>query len=236
MAEIRFRSDVAVTLVQHVGDDAGVCRAARVSTLGAAAADTAEAAGLVRYLVKHRHGTPFEHGLMTFLVEAPIFVFREWHRHRVGWNYSETSGRYRELEPVFWVPGLERKLKPAPGYKAARPEFVEGDEADHEAIQTSCRLAYRGAWQSYQVMLACGVALEVARAVLPVGIYSSMYATANPRSLMHFLSLRTHEPEAANVSYPQAEIEDCARQMEAAFARLYPLTHAAFCEFGRRAP
>ena len=234
--EIRFRSDVAVSLVQSVGDDAGVCRAARVSTLGTAAADTAEAAGLIRYLMKHRHGTPFEHGLLTFLVEAPLFVFREWHRHRAGWSYSETSGRYRELEPVFWVPPPGRKLKPAPGYKAARPEFVEGDESDHRLIKSACRGAYRAAWHQYAAMVQFGVALEVARAVLPVGTYSSMYATANPRSLMHFLSLRTHEPDAARVSYPQAEIEDCARQMEAAFAGLYPLTHAAWNEFGRQAP
>ena len=236
MMEIRFRSDVSVTLVQSVGDDAGVCRAARVSTLGAAAAGTAEAAGLIRYLMKHRHGTPFEHGLMTFLVEAPIFVFREWHRHRVGWSFSETSGRYRELEPVFWVPPRGRKVAPAPGYKASRPVFVEGDERQHEMIRSACRAAYDEAWNSYRAMVEDGTALEVARCVLPAAVYSSMYATCNPRSLMHFLSLRTHEPAAARVSYPQAEIEECARLMEAAFARLYPLTHAAWNEFGRQAP
>jgi thymidylate synthase (FAD) len=236
MAEIRFRSDVSVTLVQSVGDDAGVCRAARVSTLGTAAAGTAEASGLLRYLMKHRHGTPFEHGLMTFLVEAPIFVFREWHRHRVGWSYSETSGRYRELEPVFWVPPAGRKMIPVPGYKAARPQFEEAGGETLDWVRGACQLAYGEAWVNYRAMVDDGIALEVARCVLPVGLYSSMYATANPRSLMHFLSLRTHEPDAARVSYPQAEIEECARLMEAEFARLYPLTHAAFCEFGRQAP
>jgi thymidylate synthase (FAD) len=233
--EIRFRSDVTVTLVQSVGDDAGVCRAARVSTLGTAAAGTAEAAGLIRYLMKHRHGTPFEHGLLTFLVEAPVFVFREWHRHRVGWSYSETSGRYRELEPVFWEPNDARKIVPADGYKAARPEFVAEPKLCGY-VRTMARDAYKAAWLTYRDLVGNGVALEVARCVLPVGLYSSMYATANPRSLMHFLSLRTHDANAARVSYPQAEIEECARLMEAEFARLYPLTHAAWNEFGRQAP
>jgi thymidylate synthase (FAD) len=235
MAEIRFRSDVSVTLVQSVGDDAGVCRAARVSTFGAAAAGTAEASGLLRYLMKHRHGTPFEHGLLTFLVEAPIFVFREWHRHRAGWSYSETSGRYRELEPVFWEPNDARKIVPADGYKAARPAF-EADPKLCGYVRAQVRDVYKAAWFTYRDLVGNGVALEVARCVLPVGLYSSMYATANPRSLMHFLSLRTHDADAARVSYPQAEIEDCARLVEAEFARLYPLTHAAWNEFGRQAP
>ena len=95
---------------------------------------------------------------------------------------------------------------------------------------------YKAAWREYDEMVGSAVAREVARAVLPVATYSSMYATCNPRSLMHFLSLRTHEPTATRVSYPQAEIEDAARQMEAAFAGLFPVTCAAFLEFGRQAP
>ena len=233
---IRLRSDVSVRLVQHFGSDASVVAAARVSVEGVESARHLEAdpaPGLIRYLMRQRHGTPFEHAGMTFAVEAPIFVFREWHRHRVGWSYNETSGRYRELEPVFWVPPLDRKVKPAPGFKPARPEFVGGDEHDHELIQSECAAAYRRAWESYRAMLAAGVAREVARAVLPVGTYSSMYATCNPRSLMHFLSLRTGD---AGASYPQAEIEQAAKLCEAEFARLFPVTHAAFCEFGRVAP
>lgn len=239
MSEIRLRSDMTVKLVQHIGTDASVVAAAKVSTEGAESVrhlDGDTTSGLIRYLMRQHHGTPFEHASLTFLVEAPIFVFREWMRHRVGWSYNETSGRYRKLEPVFWVPDLNRKVKPAPDYRPARPEFVEGNEYDHELIQEQFGASYIVAWEAYRSLVAAGYALEVCRAVLPVGTYSAMYATCNPRSLMHFLSLRTHDPLAKAVSYPQAEIEDCARQMGTIFRDLFPLTHAAFCEFGRVAP
>jgi thymidylate synthase (FAD) len=239
MKTIKLQSRMSVKLVQHVGGDSSIVAAAKVSTEGAESAKhLAEevTGGLIRYLMKQRHGSPFEHASMTFLVEAPIFVFREWHRHRIGWSYSETSGRYRELEPVFWVPDLLRKILPVENFRASRPEFIEGDELYHEALQNACGTAYQAAWDAYQMMLEVGVAREVARTVLPVGTYTSMYATCNPRSLMAFLSLRTHETDAKFVSYPQAEIEECARQMEHEFSKLFPITHDAFCEFGRVAP
>ena len=96
--------------------------------------------------------------------------------------------------------------------------------------------AYQGAYDAYQDMLAAGVAREVARAVLPVGLFSSMYATCNARSLMHFLSLRTKDDRATVPSFPQREIEMVAERMEALWAGLMPLTHAAFNAHGRVAP
>ena len=239
MSEIRFRSDIRVSLVQHVGGDASVIAAAKVSVEGAESArhlDAEASSGLIRYLVRQRHGTPFEHASMTFLVEAPIFVFRVWHRHRVGWSFNETSGRYRELQPVFWVPQDGREMVPVENYKPARPQFVQADPQTIQYVTDAMFQAHGAAWDVYQRLVRRGVALEVARAVLPVATYSSMYATCNPRSLMHFLSLRTHSPSAAKVSYPMAEIEDAARQCETIFAELFPLTHAAFQEFGRQSP
>lgn len=238
---IEFRSDIGVKLVQSVGSDASVIAAARVSVEGPESVrhlgiDPGEKSGLIRYLMKQRHGSPFEHASMTFLVDAPLFVFREWHRHRVGWSYSETSARYRQMEPVFWLPPEDRPLRPAPGYRSARPQFVAGTEEDQWKVRSRLKSVALSAWLSYREMVEAGFALEVARAVLPVSLYTSMYATCNPRSLMHFLSLRTHDESARHVSYPQAEIEQAARQMERAFAELFPLTHGAFCEFGRVAP
>ncbi len=236
MSEIRFRSDVTVELVQAVGDDLAITRAARVSVAGAEAQETPEAmAGLINYLMRHKHGSPFEHGSMTFLVEAPIFVFREWHRHRAGWSYNEVSGRYKALDPVFWVPDLLRPVKEPTDFKPARPVLEAGTEADHEEIQDELMVSARWAWNSYRRMLRRGTAREVARAALPVGTYSAMYATCNPRSLMHFLSLRTHDPAAAHVSYPLAEIESAARQAESLFAARWPVTHAAWVKNGRAA-
>lgn len=240
-ANIEFRSDIGVKLVQSVGSDASVIAAARVSVEGPESvrhldADPGEKAGLIRYLIRQRHGSPFEHASMTFLVDAPLFVFREWHRHRVGWSYSESSARYRQMEPVFWLPRETRPLRPAPGYRPARPQFVAGTEEDQWNVRSRLKSVALSAWAAYREMVESGIALEVARTVLPVSLYSSMYATCNPRSLMHFLSLRTHYETAQHVSYPQAEIDEAARQMERVFAELFPLTHAAFCEYGRVAP
>ncbi|MER6401498.1 FAD-dependent thymidylate synthase [Kitasatospora sp. NPDC001603] len=235
----RFRSDVTVELVRSSAADSDVIWAARVSTAGeqsleALQQDPEKSTGLINYLMRDRHGTPFEHNSMTFFISAPIFVFREFHRHRSGWSYNEESGRYRELQPVFYVPGEERKLvqQGRPG----RYEFVEGTPKQFDVVAEQMEAAYQGAYRAYQEMLAAGVAREVARAVLPVGLFSSMYATCNARSLMHFLSLRTKKENATVPSFPQREIEMVAEQMEEQWARLMPLTHAAFEKHGRVAP
>ncbi|MER8105837.1 FAD-dependent thymidylate synthase [Kitasatospora sp. NPDC094016] len=234
-----FRSDVTVELVRSAAADSDVIWAARVSTAGeqsleAVQQDPEKSKGLINFLMRDRHGTPFEHNSMTFFISAPIFVFREFHRHRSGWSYNEESGRYRELQPVFYVPAEERKLvqQGRPG----RYEFVDGTPEQHRTTTEAMEAAYREAYARYQEMLAAGVAREVARAVLPVGLFSSMYATCNSRSLMHFLSLRTKKENAAVPSFPQREIEMVAEQMEQEWARLMPLTHAAFEKHGRVAP
>ncbi len=155
--------------------------------------------------MRDRHGSPFEHNSMTFFISAPIFVFREFMRHRVGWSYNEESGRYRELQPVFYVPGAERKL-----VQQGRPgkyEFVHGTAEQHKAVVAAMEESYAQSYAAYQEMLAAGVAREVARATLPVGLFSSMYATCNARSLMHFLGLRTQHELARVPSFPQREIE-----------------------------
>lgn len=242
MSDIMLRSDIYVDLIQDEGGDHMVVAAAKVSTDPDDALQWAyeeyrdDARGLINFLMKHRHGSPFEHGMMTFYVNAPIFVWREWHRHRAGWSYNETSGRYRKLEPTFWVPRADRPITPREPYKPARPRFDPLPAGEAEAVYAAYRTAYQHAWELYTELIGRGVSNEAARAVLPVGIYSQGWATCNPRSLMHFLSLRTHEPDAQYVSYPQQEIEEAARQMEAAFAHLYPLTYSAWEANGRVAP
>ncbi|MFB9366930.1 FAD-dependent thymidylate synthase [Kitasatospora sp. NPDC001664] len=238
-SEVKFRDDVTVQLVRSAAADSDVIWAARVSTAGeqsleALAQDPEKSAGLINFLMRDRHGTPFEHNSMTFFISAPIFVFREFHRHRSGWSYNEESGRYRNLEPVFYVPGADRKLvqQGRPG----RYEFVDGTPEQQSLVNERMEEAYRASYTAYQEMLEAGVAREVARAVLPVGLFSSMYATCNARSLMHFLSLRTKKENATVPSFPQREIEMVAEGMEAAWAELMPLTHAAFEKHGRVAP
>jgi thymidylate synthase (FAD) len=235
---IVFRSDMTVELVQSVASDAAVLFAARVSTKGEQSledvdADASRSVGLIRYLMRDRHGSPFEHNSMTFYVQAPIFVFREFMRHRIA-SYNEESGRYRELRPVFYVPGPERKLRQEG--KPGAYVFVDGTPEQHELVTRATKDACRTAYAAYQEMLAAGVAREVARIVLPVTTYSSMYVTMNARALMNFLSLRTKREDSTFPSFPQREIEMVAEVMESHFARLMPLTHAAFDAQGRVAP
>ena len=236
--DITFRSDMTVELIKHAASDADVIWAARVSTKGEQSladvdADPARSAGLINFLMRDRHGTPFEHSAMTFYIHAPIFVFREFMRHRT-FSFNEESGRYRQLEPVFYLPGADRKLVQTG--KPGAYEFTPGSPEQHQLVADVAADAYRQAYDAYVTMLAAGVAREVARVVLPVGLYSSMYATCNARALMNFLSLRIRRPDATFPSFPQREIEMVAEQMEELWAKLMPVTYAAYNTNGRRAP
>lgn len=236
--DVQFRSDVTVELVKSSASDADVVFAARVSTQGERSrasidADPAEASGLVRFLMRERHGSPFEHSVMTFYVSAPIFVWREHMRHRMT-SYNEESGRYRVLQPVFYTPGPERRLVQVG--KPGAYEFVDGTAEQSAVVTDAVRRATTEAYREYVRMLEAGVAREVARVVLPVSIYSSAYVTMNARALMNFLSLRRRSDDSQFPSYPQREIEMVAERYEELWAGLMPITHEAFVANGRVAP
>lgn len=248
MTDIEFSSEITTKLVRHMMADEFVVQAAQVSSKGETEVEELvrkyEAGEInverfINALVKGKHGSPFEHNAITFFVEAPIFVFREWHRHRIA-SINEMSGRYTELPGKFYIPGEDRvvvnrgtKMKPdfsspedvAETYRGIRDEVVD---TLHEQS--------RRAWVEYQFLLSLNVAPEVARLVLPVNIYSQMYWTVNARSLMNFLSLRSRQDGAAYVSYPQREIQMGAEQIEDIFAELMPHTYNAFIANGRVAP
>jgi thymidylate synthase (FAD) len=137
--------------------------------------------------MRSEHGSPFEHGTMTFYVKAPIFVFREFHRHRIAFV----------------------------------DDLMEG---------------YEQQWARYQRALDNGIANEMARIHLPVGIFSQMYVTMNVRALMNFLSLRIDSPDRKPRTRPQYEIQQVAKAMEESFAKAFPLVYDAFLKNGRRAP
>jgi thymidylate synthase (FAD) len=244
VSEIKFRSDVTVELVRSSASDSDVLFAARVSTQGeqtleAAAArvdaseDEKRSKGLINYLMRDRHGSPFEHNSLTFYVQAPIFVFREFQRHRIA-SYNEESGRYKQLDPVFYVPGPDRNLIQIG--KTGSYDFIPGTAEQTALVEQESRTASIQAYEAYQRMLEAGVAREVARIILPLNIYSSMYVTMNARALMNFLSLRTKREGTHFPSFPQREIEMCAEKMEDFWAELMPYTYAAFNENGRVAP
>lgn len=232
MTEVVFRSNMTVDLMDAMASDAAVVRAARVST-GAESRGAASDAGLIRFLMRERHGVPFEHCVYTFRVEAPIFVMRQLVKHRIA-SFSEESGRYRELRPVFYAPAEDRALTQVG--KPGAYQFEPGNVWQVRAVHHATREAAAEAWDRYAYLLAEGVAREVARTVLPVSVFSSAYMTLNARSLMNLLSLRTSHDGAAYPSHPQAEIEEVAAGMEAHFARLQPDTYAAFVAAGRVAP
>jgi thymidylate synthase (FAD) len=236
MTELTFRSDMDVEVVKCVGDDAGIAEAAWVSNYGGdIPQDQAERIpGLINFLMRDRHGTPFEHNSITYRISAPLFVFYEFHRHRVGWSYNEESARYRELEPVFYVPASDRALRQigSPG----RYKFELGSYEQMVITEASHMRAAQNAWEEYRHLLDKGVAKEVARNVLPVSIYKTMYATCNLRSLFAFLTLRRGHPLSTVPTHPLREIEMVAEKMEDAVRTRFPLAFEAFDKNGRVSP
>lgn len=235
--EPEFSSEIEVELIDSMGSDLTVCMAARVSTKGSdagAQASDDRQQGLINYLMKSRHGTPFEHNAMTFRVSAPIFVFREHHRHRIGWSYNEESGRYKQLDPKFYIPDESRSLKQEgkPGHYIGMPGTPEQYSLMHTLFTDGAIRQYN----DYEALLTSEIRREVARMELPLNIYSTMYATCNARSLMAFLSLRTADASATFPSFPQREIEMVAEAYEVIFASKFPVTYEAFVKHGRVAP
>ena len=236
---LTWRDDFTVSLMQNAGSDEMVIMAAKVSTHASKSADLSDftlegSQKFIDFLMKNRHGSPFEHGLMTFQIEAPIFVWREFMRHRIGHSYNEQSGRYMEMLPVFYMPPTHRPLVQVG--KPGAYQFVPGTEEQYSLLEEAFEQSVSLAWASYQDMLAGGIAKEVARQILPLNIYSSAYVTVNPRSLMSFLSLRTKDEMSVFPSYPQWEIEQVALGQQEVFADLYPITFESFDKFGRVAP
>jgi thymidylate synthase (FAD) len=253
--EIKLTSEITVKIIQSMGEDAIIAGAAWVSTNGAEAltkakADPTKVPGLINYVMKHRHGSVFEHSAITFFVHAPIFVWREWHRHRIGFSYNEESGRYKQLDPVFYVPSKDRAMFKVDSWKPGRPKFLTIEqrkellgstdngqtERQYGQLVENLKSSYEHSYRIYEDNLSMGFDPGLARDCLPVGIYSSCWVTCNPRSLMAFLSLRTHDETANHVSYPLHEIEVAARMVEDFLKQGWPITYKAFVDNGREGP
>ncbi|MFH1725235.1 MAG: FAD-dependent thymidylate synthase [Elusimicrobiota bacterium] len=214
MAEIRVLDKGFVRLVGSMGGDAGVVEAARVCYGGASKGEERDRK-LIGYLLEHRHLTPFEHAVLKFHVKCPIFVARQWFRHRFA-AYNEISYRYTKTSDEFYVPEAWRAQD-----KKNKQGSVESPSLDqrriHEAFSRSVDLARR----TYQEMIEAGVAREMARMVLPVNVYTEFYWTVNLRSLMNFLSLRAD-------AHAQAEIRRYAEALARMFSETCPWSYAAF--------
>ena len=215
-----------VRLDGALADDLSVVNGARVSFARRKEEMDESDEGLIRFLMRERHGTPFEHNAFRFHVRCPIFVAREWFRHRVG-SFNEFSMRYARASDEFYVPDAEdvRTQVGKPGSYSFEPVTDELAEQTREKLQE----VYDAAYQTYEELVEAGVAREVARAALPVGAYTEFYWTVNARSLMNFISLRNSETA-------QREIRRYAEACERFLEEQMPVTYAAFVANDRTAP
>jgi thymidylate synthase (FAD) len=225
--EIKVLDHGFVALDDSCADDLSVVNAARVSFNKHHQEMEEGDDKLIAFLLKNRHGTPFEQNFFRFRVKAPIFVFREWHRHRIGISINEWSARYSELKEEFYIPELEN----------VRGQIGKPGNYTYEKAATETATYFRyhlseqseAAFREYKIAIEMGIAKEQARFFLPVNIYSEMYWSCNARSLMNFLSLR-------NAPKAMWEIRNYAIALEDIFEKIMPITHKYFFENQRVAP
>ena len=234
LVETANRTDDRIDVLDHgfvrldgvLADDLSVVNAARVSFGRRREVMDERDEGLIRFLMRDRHGTPFEHNSFRFHIRAPIFVAREWFRHRVG-SFNEFSMRYARATDDFYVPAPEdvRTQVGKPGAYSFEPVSDEIADTTREELQR----VYEAAYATYEKLVELGVARELARAALPVGAYTEFYWTVNARALMNFLSLRNSETA-------QREIRRYAEACEHFFSERMPITYEAFVASGRLSP
>ncbi len=210
-----------VELVSVMGDDLTVVRSARVST-GSGSKGPERDRRLVEYLMRNRHETPFEHVVFTFHVKCPIFVARQWFRHRIA-SYNEKSGRYSEMSYEFYEPSKVRIQHP----KDRQMSLENNGRVDEVAVRRMISEVYDHSYDVYKKLLEMGVAREMARIVLPLALYTEFYWTVNMRSLMNFLSLRAD-------SHAQWEMQRYALAVARFFERCCPWSYEAFLKYSYR--
>ncbi|MDJ0625893.1 MAG: FAD-dependent thymidylate synthase [Candidatus Caenarcaniphilales bacterium] len=212
-----------VALIQQNGNDAMIVNSARVS-FGKQIREVGEKdKKLLRFLLEHHHGTPLEHTSLTYLVKCPLFVARQWHRHRVGISINEISGRYVEVTDEFYIPNEFRNQS-----KSNRQASIDSEFSTNQYQE--CRATYKGivdeSYKSYLKLLENGVAREQARGILPQCTYTQFYWTCNLRSLFHFVKLRDHQDA-------QWEIQQYAKVMLAQAKEFFPDTINIWEDLGR---
>jgi thymidylate synthase (FAD) len=229
--EIPVLDNGFVRLVDSMGNDLSVVNSARVSLgkrsdLQEDGTLSQSDSGLVGFLMRERHGTPFEAAVFQFHVKAPLFVVREWQRHRIA-SYNELSGRYQKFEnPDFYVPDAEnfRTQVGKPGAYS-----FERWKGNTKMVRATLESHYRDCMDLYEWQINQGVAKEQARIVLPLALYTEFYVTMNARSLMNFLSLR-------NADQAMMEMREFAKAVEQLWKEQMPITAEAFINNERIAP
>lgn len=219
--EIEIVDHCSATLVQSNASDDMVAMAAWVSfdrDSESRLEDRTKMHGLIKFLLREGHMSPFEHGQFTFKIDCPLFVAREFHRHRTM-SYNEVSGRYTEMTPRFYVPPVYRPM--VQEGKPGKYNFVRGTRLQSRVVQRILTMYSKAAYRAYEYLMSKGVAKEVARMLLPLNLMTQFYATVNPRNLMHFLDLRTSEQALF-------EIRQLANDMEYCLEGQMPMTYDAW--------
>lgn len=240
MTDVTFRDDVTVICADSMGGEGSIVRRARVSTAGADSIEipadvlAGNDLGLLKWLYKNGHGTPFEGVEFEFYFEVPVFVSRQIVKHRLS-SINEESGRYRELRPVFYLtPENSRKICQVG--KTGDYNFVEGTPEQMNLLRNTQKKANFSDWEDYQTLINAGIAKEVARETLPFNIYTSMYFKANLRSVLNFIMLRKDwGPDAAHRSHAQYEIELVANKLVDIVKEKVPNVWESFVASGYKA-
>ena len=215
-----------IALMEYMGSDLQVVNSARISYNKRHDSMLSGDDKLINFLMRERHGTPFESLVMTFHIKCPITVAREWMRHRIG-SFNEVSGRYVKLEFEHYIPKKARKQTGKPGNYVF--EEIEDEEINDE-FKTRLAELYNYCYSEYSYFInELGIAKELARHALNLGLYTNFYWTVNARSLMNFISLRGDDKA-------MLEIRQYAVAIEEIFETLYPITYKCFAGNGRRAP
>lgn len=201
-----------ITLVDYMGDDLTTVNAARISFGKQKESFEAKDEGLIKYLAEHEHTSPFRHSYLTFHIKAPIFVFRQWMKHKIASDFNEISGRYVEFPMEdFYLPEIFRQQA------VENKQGSEGQIEDNSRAQLLFSVSCENSVRDYKRLLELGVCREQARCVLPVGMYSEVYWTVSLQAAAHFIKLRKD-------GHAQWEIQQYANAVESVVTELFPVS------------
>lgn len=218
--EIKVLDHGFVRLIDWMGDDSRILEAARISYRSPSKGEEADKK-LLAYLYKHKHTSPFEMCKVTLNIKMPIFIMRQYVRHRMQ-NLNEVSARYTELPNEFYIPEKWRAQD-----SKNKQGSVEDGELPHDQLTDMTRTCVAESYRVYQRLLDAGVAREMARMVLPVNIYTEIYACWDLKNLLHFITLRED-------SHAQAEIQEYGKAIKSILNELFPWTMECYSQWGWR--
>lgn len=220
--EIKVLDHGFIRVVDAMGDDSSITQAARVS-YGTGTKTKSEDRSLIRYLMRHKHTSPFEMCEIKLHLKMPMCIGEQWIRHRTA-NVNKISGRYSILDADFYIPNLENLEKQSNINKQGREEIIDQDLG--KSIQDIMLDHSQKAYENYNILLKIGVAREIARMVLPANIYTQFYWKIDLHNLLHFIRLRSHPTAQYEIRVYSEFLEDIVKEW-------CPNTYEAFVDYNK---